>query len=242
MEFWRDYGKQSKIVGAPYSPDVDCVSARSLGNRSRFRHCRLVKGPVNLYISKSADSGATWSLVQLDTSASPPDCSAYFCGWAYLGAQITMTSDSAGTLYALWNAGTVDKGVERIYFSSSTTQGKTWQPKQNVSLAAVGVEHGFPAITAGSSGDVRIAWMDSRNTPLWNTYYRSSTNGGASWSGESQLSSYVAGYSYIQSQGFSFPFGDYFEMAIDNAGNTQACWGEGLNYDTPGSIWYTSGR
>jgi hypothetical protein len=200
------------------------------------------KGPVNLYISKSADGGATWSLVQLDTSGSPPDCSDYFCGWAYLGAQITMTSDSAGTLYALWNAGTVDKGVERIYFSSSTTQGNTWQPKQDVSLAAVGGEHAFPAITAGSSGDVRIAWMDSRNTPLWNTYYRSSTNGGASWSGESQLSSYVAGYSYIQPQGFSFPFGDYFEMAIDNAGNTQACWGEGLNYDTPGSIWYTSGR
>jgi hypothetical protein len=200
------------------------------------------KGPVNLYISKSADGGATWSVVQLDTSGSPPDCSAYFCGWAYLGAQITMTSDTAGTLYALWNAGTVDKGVERIYFSSSTTQGNTWQPKQDVSLAAVGVEHAFPAITAGSSGDVRIAWMDSRNTPLWNTYYRGSTNGGASWSGESQLSSYVAGYSYIQPQGFSFPFGDYFEMAIDNAGNTQACWGEGLNYDTPGSIWYTSGR
>ena len=199
------------------------------------------KGPVNLYISKSADGGATWSLFQLDTSGSPPDCSAYFCGWAYLGAQITMTSDAAGTLYALWNAGTVDKGLERIYFSSSTTQGKTWQPKQDVSLAAVGVEHGFPAITAGSSGDVRIAWMDSRITPLWNTYYRSSTNGGASWSGESQLSSYVAGYSYIQPQGFSFPFGDYFEMAIDNAGNTQACLGEGLNYDTPGSIWYTSG-
>jgi hypothetical protein len=200
------------------------------------------KGPVNLYISKSADGGGTWSVVQLDTSGAPPDCSAYFCGWAYLGAQITMTSDAAGTLYALWNAGTVDKGVERIYFSSSTTQGNTWQPKQDVSLAAVGVEHAFPAITAGSSGDVRIAWMDSRNTPLWNTYYRSSTNGGASWSGESQLSSYVGGYSYIQPQGFNFPFGDYFEMAIDNAGNTQACWGEGLNYDTPGSIWYTSGR
>jgi hypothetical protein len=200
------------------------------------------KGPVNLYISKSADGGGTWSVVQLDTSGAPPDCSAYFCGWAYLGAQITMTSDAAGTLYALWNAGTVDKGVERIYFSSSTTQGKTWQPKQDVSLAAVGVEHAFPAITAGASGDARIAWMDSRNTPLWNSYYRSSTNGGASWSAESQLSSYVAGYSYIQPQGFSFPFGDYFEMAIDNAGNTQACWGEGLNYDTPGSIWYTSGR
>jgi hypothetical protein len=89
---------------------------------------------------------------------------------------------------------------------------------------------------------VRIAWMNSRNTPLWNTYYRSSTNGGASCSGEKQLSSYVGGYSYIETQGFNFAFGDYSEIAIDNAGNIQACWGEGLNYDTPGSIWYTSGR
>jgi hypothetical protein len=104
------------------------------------------------------------------------------------------------------------------------------------------VEHSFPAITAGASGDVRIAWMDSRNNPLWNVYYRSSTNGGATWSAETKLSSYVAGYSYIQPGGFSFPFGDYFDMTIDNSGNTQTCWGEGLNYDTPGSIWYTSGR
>jgi hypothetical protein len=84
--------------------------------------------------------------------------------------------------------------------------------------------------------------MDARNSPLWNVYYRSSTNGGATWSGESKLSSYVADYSYILPGGFSFPFGDYFEMDIDNRGNTQAVWGEGLNYDTPGSIWYTSGR
>lgn len=200
------------------------------------------KGPVNLYVSKSSDGGATWSLTLLDVSGSPFDCSAYFCGWAFLGAQITMTSDASGTLYALWNGGAVDKGPERIYFSISTNAGATWQPRQDVSLAAQGVEHSFPAITAGAAGDVRIAWMDSRSAPLWNVYYRSSTNGGATWSGETQLSSYVAGYSYIQPGGFSFPFGDYFQMSIDNAGNTQACWGEGLNYDTPGSIWYTSER
>jgi hypothetical protein len=200
------------------------------------------KGPVNLYISKSSDGGATWSLTLLDVSGAPFDCSAYFCGWAFLGAQVTMTSDAGGTLYALWNAGAVDKGPERIYFSSSTNAGATWQPKQDVSLAAQGVENSFPAIAAGAAGDVRIAWMDSRNAPLWNVYYRSSTNGGATWSGETRLSSYVAGYSYIQPAGFSFPFGDYFQISIDSAGNTQACWGEGLNYDTPGSIWYTSGR
>ena len=200
------------------------------------------KGPVNLYISKSSDGGQTWTTTLLDVSGSPPDCSVYQCGWAYLGAQITMTADSAGTLYALWNAGPANKQPERIYFSSSTTAGATWLPTLDVSAAPLGVEHSFPAIVAGSAGDVRIAWMDSRQNPLWNTYYRSSTNGGATWASEAQLSTYVPRYSYIQRSGFSFPFGDYFEMDIDSRGQTQAVWGEGLNYDTPGSIWYTNGR
>jgi hypothetical protein len=200
------------------------------------------KGPVNLYISKSSDRGATWSNRLLDRSGAPPDCSPYQCGWAFLGAQITMTSDAAGTLYALWNAGGTNRGPERIYFASSTSGGAIWSPRVDVSKAHLGVEHAFPAVTAGSAGDVRIAWMDARNSPLWNVYYRSSTNGGATWSGESKLSSYEADYSYIRPNGFSFPFGDYFEMDIDNRGNTQAVWGEGLNYNTPGSIWHTSGR
>ncbi len=68
-----------------------------------------------LDISESKDGGATWSLALLDVSGAPPDCSADYCGLAYLGAQITMTSDAAGTLYALWNAGAVDFGPERIY-------------------------------------------------------------------------------------------------------------------------------
>ena len=200
------------------------------------------KGPVNLYISKSSDSGKTWSTMLLDVSGAPPDCSAYLCGWAYLGAQITMASDAAGTLYALWNAGAVNGSPERIYFASSTTAGATWSPKTGISLALAGVEHAFPAIVAGSAGDVRIAWMDARNSPLWNTYYRSSTNGGATWSSEKKLSTYVPGYSYILPNGFAFPFGDYFEMDIDSRGQTQAVWGEGLNYKTPGAIWHTSGR
>ena len=93
--------------------------------------------------------------------------------------------------------------------------------------------------TAGTAGDVRIAWMDARNSPNWNLYYRSSTNGGASWSGESILNSYVAGYNYIFSNGFRYPFGDYFTMTIDGQNHTQAAWGEGYNYSTPGDVWYT---
>jgi len=84
--------------------------------------------------------------------------------------------------------------------------------------------------------------IDTRNSPLWNTYYRSSTNGGATWSAESRISSYAPGYRYIKSKGFSFPFGDYFTISIDNQGQTQAVWGEGQNFRSPGSIWYSNGR
>jgi hypothetical protein len=200
------------------------------------------KGSVNLYLSRSADGGATWTNSVVDVSGAPPDCSAYECGWAYLGAQITMAGDDAGTLYALWNMGSVDFGPERIYFARSTNGGASWTAKADVSTAPAGSAHAFPAIVAGNAGDVRIGWMDARGGTLWNTYYRSSTNGGATWSAEKDLSTYVAGLSYIQPGGFGYPFGDYFEMDIDDRGDTHAVWGEGLNYQTPGSIWYTRGR
>jgi hypothetical protein len=149
----------------------------------------------------------------------------------------------------LWNAGAANGGPERIYFSSSTSAGATWSARSSVSAANREVEHGFPAIAAGVPGDVRIAWMDARLSeaghpehPLWNTFYRSSTNGGATWSDEAKLSGPVRNYDYILSTGFRFPFGDYFGLAIDSEGNTHAVWGEGQDYKSPGSIWYTRGR
>ncbi len=202
------------------------------------------KGPVNLFISTSADGGSTWANTVFDVSGSPPDCSAYLCGWAYLGAQAAIASDAGGTLYALWNAGprTADRAAERIYFATSGDGGATWSAKQDVSMAPAGTNHAFPAIVAGAAGDVRISWMDARANALWNTYYRSSKDGGATWSAEADLSTDVAGYSYISADGFRFPFGDYYELAIDDRGNTHAVWGEGYNYDSPGSIWYTTGK
>jgi len=153
------------------------------------------KGNVNLYISKSTDGGVTWSTKVVDISAAPPDCSAYSCGWAFLGAQMTMTSDSAGTLYTLWNSGSTPRGAERIYFSKSSDGGNTWSPKQDVSSAPQGSQHAFPAIAAAGNGVVRIAWMDARvangGMDKWNVYFRSSTNGGTSWSNEVDLSTYV---------------------------------------------------
>lgn len=197
------------------------------------------KGPVNLYITKSSDKGVTWNSTLLDVSAAPPDCSAFSCGWAFLGPGIAMTSDSAGQIYVLWNSGSVDKGPERIFYSTSRDQGNTYSPRADVSLAPTGVDHAFPSVAAGAAGDIRIAWMDQRNGPHWNVYYRTSINGGQTWSPETVLSSFVAGYSYIFSDGFRFPFGDYFDMDIDNQGHMQTAWAEGFQWTTPGNVWYT---
>ena len=204
------------------------------------------RGAVNLYIAKSGDQGKTWTPTPLGVSAAAPACKVEECGEAYLGPQIALTSDSDGTLYALWNAGNISRGPQRVYFSSSTDGGENWISRVSVSSAASGVEHSFPSIVAGNSGDVRIAWMDTRNSshtsPAWNVYYRNSSNGGATWGEEIRVSSYVRGFRYISNKGFSFPFGDYFGLAIDNHSDTHIVWGEGQNYQSPGSIWHASGR
>jgi hypothetical protein len=200
------------------------------------------RGPVNLYVAKSADAGKTWSANLLDVSAAAPGCDDEDCAEAYLGAQIALASDAGGTLYALWSSGSKRLGPQRIYFSSSTNGGENWLPRMSLSWAARGVEHAFPAIVASSAGDVRVAWMDTRKASQWNTYYRSSNNGGATWSDETRLSGYVRGYRYIGKKGFRFPFGDYFGVAIDNHEDTHVVWGEGMNYQSPGSIWYSGGR
>lgn len=200
------------------------------------------RGRVNLYTSRSTDGGKTWTTKRMASSNIGPECWEFRCEAGFLGAQITIASDEAGTLYALWNSGTRYEAPQRIYFASSTTAGETWSVPADVSLAPLGVEHAFPALVAGAAGDVRIAWMDTRRDPLWNTFYRSSSNGGATWSAESRLSNYVPGYRYIRAKGYSFPFGDYFEMDIDSQGRTQAVWGEGLNFWSPGSIWYSAGK
>ena len=195
------------------------------------------KGPLNLFVTESRDGGQTWSLTTMRVSGAPYPCSN--CGFAFLGAQATMTVGSDDTVYMLWNS-TVDQtdyAPERIYFAKSTNHGATYSLRQDVSLAAPGVEHSFPAITTGaSSGDVRIAWMDMR-AGQWNLFYRTSNNGGSTWSGETQVSSYVPGYAYLTPTGFGLPYGDYFDMSVDDRGSTQIAWGEAGSYAGPGNIW-----
>jgi hypothetical protein len=207
-------------------------------------------GEVNLFVSKSTDGGRTWRNIVVEVSQAPPQCGST-CGWAYWGPQMALDVDAKDRVYVLYNANSVKFGATRMYFARSTDKGRTWGLRQDVSASPIGANNLFPAIVAQGDGDVRIAWQDDRNgfddgnddrSARWNTYYRSSTDGGRSFSREVRLSHYVAGYGYKKSeprQGYLQPYGDYFELDIDERGRTQAIWGEAPSYFGPGNVWYS---
>ena len=93
------------------------------------------RGSVSLYVAKLPEAGKSWSTSQLDLSAAAPGCKEEECGEGYLGAQVALTSDADGTLYALWSAGSATLAPQRIYFSSSTNGGENWLPRVSVSYA-----------------------------------------------------------------------------------------------------------
>jgi hypothetical protein len=195
-------------------------------------------GEVNLYVTRSADGGATWTTSLVDVSQAPSDCGC--AGWAFWGAQMTLAVDGRDRVYLVWNASAVKGGVNRLYVARSEDGGTTWSARQDVSRAPAGANNLFPAAAAQGDGDLRIAWMDDRDgfdtgfddpAARWNVYYRASRDGGRSWSPEATLSS----------SPFLEPYGDYFELDVDGSGRTHAVWGEGPSYQGPGNVVYARG-
>lgn len=159
------------------------------------------------------------------------------CGFAYLSAQDAIKIGGDDTIYLLWNSRTTVTNFvpERIYFVKSTDDGRTYSTRVDVSDAPPGVEHCFPALTVGEvPGEVRIGWMDKR-TGAWNIFLRMSLDGGEQFGRTIWISSFIPGYPYIAHSGFHLPYGDYFQMTMDQENQTQIAWGEGPSYAGPGN-------
>ncbi len=215
--------------GATVGPEGNVYLIWELVHQSGQAH-----GPQDVAVTVSRDHGASWSLYYVDRGLPPgPAC---VCGWDFMGTGSAIAADTAGTLFAIYNAPLADFGAPYVWFRSSSDGGQTWSARSLVSAAAPNAWHVFPGIAAGTAGDVRIDWIDNRSG-AFNVWYRSSSDGGSSWSSDVQVSQYVAGYDYITAAGFAFPYGDYTTLALDPTGHAYLAWGEGPSYAGPGNVF-----
>jgi hypothetical protein len=78
----------------------------------------------------------------------------------------------------------------------------------------------------------------NRDAPgTWNVWYRSSLDGGLTWSSPVKLSDATSGAGYKSAHGFDEVYGDYGEISITSSGKAIAAWGEGFSWTGPGGVW-----
>ena len=202
-------------------------------------------GDAYVDVLKSANGGVTWTTTRVDTSREMPGCAwAAGCYLGFFGTSTVIAADSAGKLMIAYHANSAAGAPEQMYVRTST-DGVNWSARTQISDPSPSVNNAFPAIASGpTSNDFRVTWQDDRNgsTTAWNTWYRRTANGGSSWSTALRLSDEGTGAPYKTAAGYAFPYGDYFEMAVDSTGRNHVIWGEGASYDGPGGTWYTRGE
>ena len=241
-------GGVADSAGNVYFAWADCQSGNCTGVPA-----------VDYRVSKTTAGSLATTFTQVATGVQGPSCPYSLCGFGYFGPQDGVAIDAAGTLYLLWQQGQAGtRGSPPILnISRSQDGGRSWtslgraDDKTASGCPASSCYALFPAIVGGGANVVSVAWMDDRaGNPLnhengWNVWLRSSTTGGASWTGPSQqVSSYDPGQMQSAKNGFMFPYGDYMGLALNTCGAPMLVWGEGPNWtggaSAPGHIEFRS--
>ena len=194
---------------------------------------------IEEHVFISTNKGQTWTDKLVATVQPGLACVAVGCSPDFYLAHNALAADANGALVLLYDGATQVRGLQTIAARRSTDRGQTWSAP--VTLSATGEEATAPAIESTGSGDVR-AWYQQTsgggNPDQWNTWYRRSTDGGATWTAPVRISDATGGAAYKTAAGYQEIYGDYGEMAITAAGKSFAVWGEGASYDGPGGVWY----
>lgn len=146
---------------ANYGNSIVYITSKNIGS--------VVAGPDTIYVAKSTDGGKTFPTVSLVTT---PELG------IQPGDQGNLITDTNGNVYNVFfdSTGTI------LYVAKSADGGRTWMIKQVYAAPpctptlCISLVHVFPAIAGDSANNLYIVFSDGTNS-----YYTSSTDGGASW-------------------------------------------------------------
>ena len=146
---------------ANYGSDIVYITSKNLGT--------VQFGPNTIYVAKSTDGGMTFPTVSLVTT---PDLG------IQPGDEGNIINDTNGNVYLVF----FDPNAQILYMAKSVDAGSTWTIKEVYSVPActptlcITLNHVFASIAADKANNLYIVFSDGTNS-----YYTSSTDGGASW-------------------------------------------------------------
>jgi len=216
-------------------------------------------------VSRTLAGTSTTDFATVAEGPAGPDCPHRgACGFAYFGPQNDIAIDAAGNMYMVWQDGQVHEKpksppivqLSRCVAGTDCTEDGNWldvgrvDDKTASGCAASQCYALFPRVEGGAAGHISAIWMDDRlgvpidHTNGWNVWYRTSEDGGTTWTGPStRVSEYDPGRSESFPNGYLFPYGDY--QGIDLTPGVYVpvmAWGEGHNYNggpsAPGHVIY----
>jgi hypothetical protein len=196
------------------------------------------EGQTSVRVITSTNRGATWSTTLVDSVELGQPCESDGCYADFYDAHAALSADGGGNLVVVYDGATTSGDQSRVWSRRSTNGGTVWSARTQLSS---GAEQAItPAVESTGSGQVR-AWYYETNggtTSAWNVWFRSSSDGGSTWTAPVKISDATSGTHYKSASGFLETYGDYGEIAITSTGKVFAAWGEGESYIGPGGVWY----
>jgi hypothetical protein len=196
-------------------------------------------GPIEEHVYVLTDAGQTFTDRLVDSVQAGLACIAAGCPPDFYLGHAALAAYGPGRIVLLYDGATTAGGLQTITARGSTDAGATWSTPTTISI--VGEEATSPAVEAASATDIRAWYMQTSgngNPDIWNVYYRTSSDGGLSWSAAVRISDASSGAAYKTAAGFAEVYGDYGEIAITSTGKSFAAWGEGISYTGPGGVWF----
>ncbi len=174
----------------------------------------------DIYSARSADGGGTWS-----TNVRVNDDSG---DHAQRGAKVA--ADGGGTFYCAWYD--YRNSNYDIYLANSTDGGASYGTNVQVDDGAVGTKQTDPAISAGRSGYVVVAWTDDRNGTEDIRLSPSKAYGGFF-----PISMRVDDSTNDSIEGNDNSHQNYPAVGVDHSGNIYTAWTDARRSDR--DIWAT---